>query len=945
MKALLLASLLVRLTSASTPTSYIDIHQITSFTETGSLETGYLFRIPASESNFGKSPPKGPAWSTHTALTSGATHGDPDNVNSKTRNNSSKHPSHRLLLPPSSDEFLCNEALGKSDYKNPAGNSAGSGIFDPDTLLSGFEGSYILVERGQCTFEAKARSAQRLGASGVIVRNTLDSRYGLLDEDASTSNGSGGPDWKNTEWPVEKRDYECGTNKAAGGVGWRAEIDASLLDFNPAPYDGSHNNLLLTGPAVDGNLCVSKQPIVDSFEKKCPSERCLLTGKNASNDGSTLEACCAWDAFMRMGADGDDDGDAIPPEEEEDIIIPALFVTIENGEELYDLVIDADQNSGGGESVQFLNIVPYARWYPSVHWSSVLLCVLAVFTLWISAYKSANEYRSSWKKISQAVNDGVLVFQRSATNGNDTTRERVETEDTVDLNDENVDLELAPEVEMTNQNTAATATAAATDQDDVPVSPIDPEFSISEDEDLDDFVGNPSSPSPENGTTNDENPLGNEETNEETVDAAATAPTESSPTTPPSSPPPQRVNLQSRSTGAAAQNMEITAIHAFFFVIFASALLFMLFFFDLYKIVRVIYGLAGVVAMNQVMIYPVYSMVCSKYLGKKLSDKLKSNAFGDLPGCRGEYYKWIEIASSVTGLALGIAWIVVGMTHVKPMENVYYWIMQDVIGVCFCILILGIIHVNTIMVATILLLLVFIYDIFYVFISPYIFGSSVMIDVATGGNNVSPSFCEKYPSDRACRGTLAPLPMLLAIPWFNDFRGGFSMIGLGDIILPGLLISFAARYDAARALVRKCSRTSSIRNGENAVDAEGAEGEANEFSGSKRYHYHLGRVQKALFDGYFGPLVIAYTLGLMVAYIAVWTMRMGQPALLYLVPFCLGTTLFLGWRRRELAELWSGPKIMRKANRMVGIAAKIPEVRSAAARAASDSLAETSTMV
>ena len=44
------------------------------------------------------------------------------------------------------------------------------------------------------------------------------------------------------------------------------------------------------------------------------------------------------------------------------------------------------------------------------------------------------------------------------------------------------------------------------------------------------------------------------------------------------------------------------------------------------------------------------------------------------------------------------------------------------------------------------------------------------------------------------------------IPWFNDYRGGFSMLGLGDIILPGLLISFAARFDSARALVRKCSR-------------------------------------------------------------------------------------------------------------------------------------------
>ena len=31
---------------------------------------------------------------------------------------------------------------------------------------SGYEGNYVLVPRGRCTFEAKARSAQRLGAAG-----------------------------------------------------------------------------------------------------------------------------------------------------------------------------------------------------------------------------------------------------------------------------------------------------------------------------------------------------------------------------------------------------------------------------------------------------------------------------------------------------------------------------------------------------------------------------------------------------------------------------------------------------------------------------------------------------------------------------------------------------------------------------------------------------------
>mmetsp|Transcript_1721 Transcript_1721/g.2312 ORF Transcript_1721/g.2312 Transcript_1721/m.2312 type:complete len:83 (+) Transcript_1721:1-249(+) len=38
---------------------------------------------------------------------------------------------------------------------------------------------------------------------------------------------------------------------------------------------------------------------------------------------------------------------------------------------------------------------------------------------------------------------------------------------------------------------------------------------------------------------------------------------------------------------------------------------------------------------------------------------------------------------------------------------------------------------------------------------------------------------------------------------------------------------------------------------------------------------------------------------------------MGQPALLYLVPCCLGCMCFLGWRRQELTGLWEGPKVIR----------------------------------
>lgn len=39
------------------------------------------------------------------------------------------------------------------------------------------------------------------------------------------------------------------------------------------------------------------------------------------------------------------------------------------------------------------------------------------------------------------------------------------------------------------------------------------------------------------------------------------------------------------------------------------------------------------------------------------------------------------------------------------------------------------------------------------------------------------------------------LPMLLELPRLWDYTGGYAMLGLGDIVIPGLLLSFAHRYD------------------------------------------------------------------------------------------------------------------------------------------------------
>lgn len=174
----------------------------------------------------------------------------------------------------------------------------------------------------------------------------------------------------------------------------------------------------------------------------------------------------------------------------------------------------------------------------------------------------------------------------------------------------------------------------------------------------------------------------------------------------------------------------------------------------------------------------------------------------------------------------------------------FAWVAQDILGIALIITVLQIVRLPNIKVATVLLTCAFVYDIFWVFMSPKLFHESVMIVVARG---------DKSGEDG--------IPMLLKIPRIFDPWGGYSIIGFGDILLPGLLISFAKRFDVV--------------------------------------------ARRTLRSGYFLWLLIGYGFGLIVTYIALNLMDgHGQPALLYIVPFTLGSLFFLGWKRGELATLW-----------------------------------------
>ncbi|CAI9271156.1 unnamed protein product [Lactuca saligna] len=175
----------------------------------------------------------------------------------------------------------------------------------------------------------------------------------------------------------------------------------------------------------------------------------------------------------------------------------------------------------------------------------------------------------------------------------------------------------------------------------------------------------------------------------------------------------------------------------------------------------------------------------------------------------------------------------------------YSWVGQDILGICLIIAVLQLAQLPNIKVATVLLCCAFAYDIFWVFISPVFFHDSVMISVAAGDSSSGET-----------------IPMVLRFPRVFDPWGGYSILGFGDILFPGLLLSFTVRFDKAK---------------------------------KKTWH-----------NGYFLWLAIGYACGLLLTYLGLYLMNgHGQPALLYLVPCTLGTCIILGLVRGELKELWN----------------------------------------
>jgi len=183
--------------------------------------------------------------------------------------------------------------------------------------------------------------------------------------------------------------------------------------------------------------------------------------------------------------------------------------------------------------------------------------------------------------------------------------------------------------------------------------------------------------------------------------------------------------------------------------------------------------------------------------------------------------------------------------------------LSNAMGISLCVVSICFVRVPSLKVASILLICLLVYDIFWVFFSSNIFGENVMVSVATK-ETVNPTVMIaktlRLPESFVIPKIQLPMKLML----------GKLMLGLGDIVVPGFLTSFALRFDQDRM--------------------------------GGRFH------------GYFCVSIIGYTIGLFLSMTTAFIYHNAQPALLYLVPSTLLSVFLLGWWRADLYLLWHGPK-------------------------------------
>lgn len=245
------------------------------------------------------------------------------------------------------------------------------------------------------------------------------------------------------------------------------------------------------------------------------------------------------------------------------------------------------------------------------------------------------------------------------------------------------------------------------------------------------------------------------------------------------------------------------------------------------------FSVMGTVAMCRVfspIFHPYFPGFLTNYLyeftySKKLVDQSASPSSLKLIENFDIKFESKDFIGSILAIALGAWYFFSG-----------HWIANNFVALTLAILAIELIRLNKFKNGFLLLCGLFIYDIFWVF------GTQVMVTVA---KTLDAPIKVTFPRDFLIHGI---------------FGKQFGLLGLGDIVVPGLFIAMLLRFDL------KLNR-----------------------QGSRIY----------FLTGY-----IAYIFGIVTTFIVMYISEHPQPALLYLVPACLGAPLFLAFVQSDIGLMF-----------------------------------------
>lgn len=207
------------------------------------------------------------------------------------------------------------------------------------------------------------------------------------------------------------------------------------------------------------------------------------------------------------------------------------------------------------------------------------------------------------------------------------------------------------------------------------------------------------------------------------------------------------------------------------------------------------------------------------------------------------------------------------------------WYLSNLLGFAFCYGSTQYMSPTTFWTGTLLLSALFLYDIYFVFFTP------MMVTVATK----------------------LDIPIKLLFPRPSSpaevEKGvhGLAMLGLGDIVIPGMMIALALRFDLYLHYLRKSKVTGRKTEKANYIPVTGGWGE----------RFWVGRSAagpdlraKTFPKTYFKAGLFGYTSGMMVTLLVMQIADHAQPALLYLVPGVLAALWGTAAVKGDLDQMW-----------------------------------------